>query len=80
MWSHKTTQAIIYVERESQAPILLGKGGAAIKQLSTSARMQIEEFLGRPVYLNMTVQVGVSARACFVCGCGYPWGVVGVVG
>jgi GTP-binding protein Era len=51
-------RALILVERESQAPILLGAGGRAINKLGRAARQQIEEFLGRPVYLELSVQVG----------------------
>lgn len=50
-------KALILVERESQAPILLGKGGSKIRQLGTAAREEIEEFLGRPVYLELSVKV-----------------------
>ncbi|KAF6263061.1 prokaryotic type K homology domain-containing protein [Scenedesmus sp. NREL 46B-D3] len=55
-------RALILVERESQAPILLGAGGRAIKKLGTAARQQIEEFLGRPVYLELSVQVAPAWR------------------
>mmetsp|Transcript_25233 Transcript_25233/g.70586 ORF Transcript_25233/g.70586 Transcript_25233/m.70586 type:complete len:126 (+) Transcript_25233:783-1160(+) len=47
----------IVVEREAHRGILLGKGGAALKQLATAARMDIEEFLQRPVYLEISVKV-----------------------
>ena len=47
----------IYVERRSQRPILLGKGGAAIKEVGRRARESIEEFLGEPVYLDLWVKV-----------------------
>jgi GTP-binding protein Era len=50
-------QAVILVERETQAPIVLGRGGSAIKKLGSASRQQIEEFLGRQVYLELTVQV-----------------------
>jgi len=50
-------RAVILVERESQAPIVLGKGGAAVKKLGAAARAEIEEFLGRKVYLEISVQV-----------------------
>jgi GTP-binding protein Era len=50
-------QAMIYVERDSQKGILIGKGGAAIKQLGERARHDIEEFLERPVYLELRVKV-----------------------
>ncbi len=49
-------------ERESQKPILLGKGGAAIKALATASRTAIEEFLERPVYLDLKVKVAEGWR------------------
>eukprot|EP00775_Hariotina_reticulata_P004932 gene4932-5174_t len=55
-------RAVILVERESQAPILLGKGGAAVKKLGAAARSEIEEFLGRKVYLEISVQVAPAWR------------------
>jgi GTP-binding protein Era len=47
----------ILVERDSQKGILVGKRGAAIKALGTTARRKIEHFLGRPVYLDLWVKV-----------------------
>lgn len=44
-------------------PILLGAGGRAKRELGTAARKQIEEFLGRPVYLEITVQVECCSKA-----------------
>ncbi len=52
----------ITVERESQRPIILGKGGVAIKALSTSSRLAVEEFLQRPVYLELRVEVAAGWR------------------
>ena len=49
--------ADIIVERESQKRILIGKGGAAIKSIGTEARKDIEEFLGRHVFLELHVKV-----------------------
>ena len=49
--------AIIYVERTSQKSIIIGKHGAALKSISTAARRDIEEFLGRKVYLEIRVKV-----------------------
>jgi len=49
-------------ERESQKPILLGKGGAAIKALSTASRLSIEAFLERPVFLEITVKTAENWR------------------
>ena len=47
----------IFVERESQRKIVLGKGGQTIKAISTAARQEIAEFLGRPVHLFLFVKV-----------------------
>lgn len=50
-------RAIIYVERESQKGILIGKGGAALRELGTRARLKIEEFLGARIFLELWVKV-----------------------
>jgi GTP-binding protein Era len=50
-------RAVIYVERPNQRAIVLGKGGQAIKRLGSIARKNIEEFLGRPVYLELFVKI-----------------------
>lgn len=47
----------ILIERESQKVILLGKDGNAIKLLATAARLDIEEFLGKEVYIEIRVVV-----------------------
>ncbi len=49
--------AEIVIENESQKPIIIGKKGAAIKQIGSKARVDIEEFLGRPVFLQLHVKV-----------------------
>jgi GTPase len=49
--------ATIYVMRETQKAIILGKGGAAIKKLGTHARGDIERFLQTKVFLELTVKV-----------------------
>jgi GTP-binding protein Era len=49
--------AIIYVERESQKRILIGKQGSGIHALGKAARLHIEAFLDRPVYLELQVKV-----------------------
>ena len=46
----------ILVEKESQKGVLLGAKGSALKRLSTASRVDIEGFLGRPVYLEITVK------------------------
>lgn len=49
--------ASIMVERESQKPIILGKGGSKIKKLGAAARESVEEFLMSEVYLELRVKV-----------------------
>lgn len=50
-------RAVIYVERQSQKAILIGKGGEALKRLGSRAREKIERFLERPVFLELWVKV-----------------------
>ncbi len=50
-------RATIYVERESQKAILLGRGGAALKALGAAAREKIETFIGARVYLDLWIKV-----------------------
>lgn len=47
----------IIVERKTQKSIVIGKGGEAIKKLGTLARLDLEEFLGKKVFLEMHVTV-----------------------
>ncbi len=47
----------IYVERESQRPIVLGKGGQTVKWIGEAARTELGQMLGRPVHLFLTVKV-----------------------
>ena len=47
----------ILVDRESQKPIVIGKGGAMIKQIGTAARAGLEQFLEKHVYLDLHVKV-----------------------
>lgn len=47
----------IITERPLQKAILLGKSGTAMKQLATASRADIEDFLQRPVYLDINVAV-----------------------
>ena len=47
----------IFVERDSQKRIVLGKGGSMIKQLSTEARKELTKVLERPVHLFLFVKV-----------------------
>ncbi len=50
-------QATVWVERQSQKPIVVGQGGRKIKAIGIAARREIEEFLGRPVFLELFVKV-----------------------
>lgn len=50
-------QADVVVQRESQKAIILGEGGKTIKQLGTLARVDIEKFLDRKVFLELFVKV-----------------------
>ena len=54
--------ALIFVARKSQKSILIGKGGAAIKQLGIEARKSIEAFLEKKVYLDLYVKVKENWR------------------
>jgi GTP-binding protein Era len=47
----------ILVERDSQKPILIGKGGAAIKAIGTAAREELERFFQTRVHLDLHVKV-----------------------
>ncbi len=47
----------IFVERESQKGIVIGRGGAAIREVGRISRKKIEGLIGRPVYLNLRVKV-----------------------
>ena len=48
---------VIYVERDSQKPIIIGKGGQMLKIIGSRARRDIEKMLGRHVRLNLFVRV-----------------------
>jgi GTPase len=48
---------VIYVERESQKPIIIGRGGQMLKEVGTIARRDIEKLLGRHVRLHLFVRV-----------------------
>lgn len=49
--------AVLYVERDSQKGIVIGKGGARLREVGTAARGQIEKLLGTKVYLDLRVKV-----------------------
>jgi GTPase len=54
--------ATIFVERESQKGIVIGKAGSMIKVISTMAREEIEEVSGEPVFLDLQVKVEKNWR------------------
>ena len=49
--------ATVYVERASQKAIVLGAGGARLRDVGTAARQEIEALLGSRVYLDLHVTV-----------------------
>jgi GTP-binding protein Era len=54
--------ATLFVERDSQKGIVIGKGGAALKKIGIDARQKIEELIGRKVYLQLRVKVRKNWR------------------
>ncbi len=49
--------AVILVEKQGQKGILIGKQGSMLKKIGTAARLELEELLGRKVYLDLFVRV-----------------------
>ena len=49
--------AVIWVERDSQKAIVIGKGGARLRSIGTKAREQMEKLFGRKVFLETWVRV-----------------------
>ena len=54
--------AVIYVERDSQKAIIIGRGGSRIKRVGIEARKDIETFFDKRVYLEMFVKVEPNWR------------------
>src|SRR5688572_18841320 len=52
-----TIYATIFVERDSQKPIVIGKQGSMIKRIGTEARVELESILGAKVFLDLHVSV-----------------------
>ena len=50
-------KATIIVNRETHKGIIIGKNGTALKKLGTAARKEIEAFVGKKVFLELTVKV-----------------------
>ncbi len=54
--------ALIFVARDSQKAIIIGHGGLALKKVGTEARRDIEDFVGKKVFLELTVKVNKDWR------------------
>ena len=52
----------ILVERESQKPIVIGRGGAMMKRIGSAARIELERYLEKHVYLDLHVKVKAQWR------------------
>ena len=55
-------EATVFVERESHKGIVIGQGGAMLKQIGSRARQQIEEMSNRKVFLELKVKVSKNWR------------------
>jgi GTP-binding protein Era len=53
----RVARVLLYVETESQKGILVGKGGAMVREIGTRARPEVEALLGYPVFLELQVKV-----------------------
>ena len=54
---------MIYVERDSQKGIIIGKQGKALKKVATEARRELERFFGKTIYLETYVKVDKDWRS-----------------
>lgn len=53
----KVVRAVVYVETASQKQIVVGKGGSVVKEIGVRARPELEQLLGRPIFLELQVKV-----------------------
>ena len=60
---HIHINALIYVERDSQKGIIIGHQGVALKKVSTEARKSLENFFGKPIFLEIFVKVDKDWRS-----------------
>ena len=60
--NHYSIAAYIYVERESQKGMIVGKGGSKIKAIGSAARKDLEHLLGASVYLDIRVKLRKNWR------------------
>ena len=54
--------AVIYVERDSQKGIIIGKQGRALKKVASEARRDLEKFFGKTIFLETFVKVDKDWR------------------
>jgi GTP-binding protein Era len=50
-------EAIVYVEKDSQKKIIIGKKGGMLKEIGTEARLELEKIFGNPVFLDLWIKV-----------------------
>ncbi|HPD95889.1 MAG: GTPase Era [Bacteroidales bacterium] len=55
-------RAVVYVDRESQKSILIGRQGRMLKKVGTESRLELEKFLGKKVYIELFVKVDSDWR------------------
>lgn len=55
-------RAVIYVERDSQKKIVIGKGGSVIRAVGADSRKEIQELMNSPIYLDLWVKVAPDWR------------------
>ena len=55
-------KALIFVERDSQKGIIIGREGAALKRVATDARRELEKFFGKRIFLEIYVKVDKDWR------------------
>ncbi|MGB7666056.1 MAG: KH domain-containing protein, partial [Candidatus Acidiferrales bacterium] len=55
-------RATIYVEREGQKGIMIGRGGTKMKEIGTAARKELEEMLSAKIFLELHVKVQPNWR------------------
>lgn len=55
-------RATIFVERDSQKGIIIGKGGSSLKKVGTDARKDLEKFFGKKIFLETHVKVADNWR------------------
>ena len=54
--------ATIWIERSSQKPIVIGKGGASIKKVRLDAQRELRDFVGKPVTIELFVKIKKNWR------------------